>query len=49
MERVITINLERYDELIRKEALFDLMTEGKELSVYPYIPIAVKPEEVSND
>lgn len=41
----IKIDLERYDELIRKETLFDKLMEGKELSVYPY----VKAEEVKDN
>ena len=32
----IAISLERYDELIKKEALLDKLMEGKDISVYLY-------------
>lgn len=35
-KQVIEISLERYDELIKKEALYDVLMKDKELSIYPY-------------
>lgn len=32
--QTITISLERYEELILKEALYDKITDGKEVEVY---------------
>lgn len=36
VKQTIKIDLERYDELIKKEVLFDKLMEGKDLSIYPY-------------
>lgn len=35
-ENAIKIDLERYNELIRKETLLDKLMEGKDISVYLY-------------
>ena len=32
--QTITISLERYNELIRKEAMYDKITEGKDVELY---------------
>jgi len=41
-KQTVNITLERYEELMKKEILFDKIMEGKDISVYPY----VKTEEV---
>lgn len=33
-KQTITISLERYEELILKEALYDKITDGKEVEIY---------------
>lgn len=33
-DEAIAISLERYDELIKKEALLDKLMEGKDINVY---------------
>lgn len=35
-DEAITISIERYDELIKKEALLDKLMEGKDVNVYLY-------------
>ena len=35
-DEAVAISLERYDELIKKEALFDKLTEGKGINIYLY-------------
>ena len=35
-DEAVAITLERYDELIKKEALFDKLTEGKGMNIYLY-------------
>ena len=35
-KQTITINLERYEELIKKEALYDEITKGKKTNIYLY-------------
>lgn len=40
----VKITLERYDELIKKEALLDKLMEGKNISIYLYQRV----EEVNN-
>lgn len=39
----VEIPLERYDELIKKEALFNKIMEGKEMNVYLYDVAASTP------
>ena len=35
-DEAVAISLERYDELIKKEALLDKLMEGKDISIYLY-------------
>lgn len=35
-DEAVAISLERYDELIRKEAIFDKLMEGKDVNIYLY-------------
>ena len=35
-EQTVEITLERYEELIKKEAIFDKLMEGKDINIYPY-------------
>lgn len=44
-DEAVAISLERYDELIKKEAIYDEFMKDKELNIYPYQRIAVKEEE----
>lgn len=36
MGQTVTIDLERFEELIKKEALLDKLMEGKDVSIYLY-------------
>ena len=38
-ENIIKIDLERYNELIRKETILDKLMEGKDISIYLYQPV----------
>lgn len=40
--QTVEISLERYEELIKKEALLDKLMEGKDVSVYLYEKMEVK-------
>lgn len=33
-KQTVTIDLARYEELVRKEAIFDTLTEGKDVEFY---------------
>ena len=46
-DEAVAISLERYNELIRKEALFDKLTEGKDMNIYLY-QIVEEKEELNN-
>ena len=35
-DKAIAVSIERYNELIRKEALLDKLMEGKDVSIYLY-------------
>lgn len=41
-DEAVSISLERYDELVKKEAIYDEFMKDKELNIYPYTRIAVK-------
>jgi len=38
-KQTVNIPLERYEELVKKEVLFDKIMEGKDVSVYPYTKV----------
>lgn len=44
-DEAVAISLERYEELIKKEALLDKLMEGKDVSIYLY---KIVEEELSN-
>ena len=44
-DEAVAISLERYDELIKKEALFDKLTEGKGINIYLYQIIEEEKED----
>ena len=44
-DEAVAIPLERYDELIKKEALLDKLMEGKDVNIYLYQKVE---EELSN-
>ena len=35
-DEALSISLERYDELIRKETILDKLMEGKDINIYLY-------------
>ena len=41
-DEAVAISLERYDELVKKEAIYDEFMKDKELNIYPYTRIAEK-------
>lgn len=45
----VTISLERYDELIKKEVLYDELTKGKKTSMYLYQEVDETLEEGNNN
>ena len=38
----VTIPLERFEELVKKEAIYDEFMKDKELNIYPYTRIEEK-------
>ena len=38
-DTAVAVPVERYDELIKKEALLDKLMENKEVSIYLYQPV----------
>ena len=50
-DEAVAITLERYDELIKKEALLDKLMEGKDVNVYLFQKVEeeLKNAEPSND
>lgn len=44
-KQIITIDLERYEELVRKEAIYDKLTESNDVYVY----LAARLEEVKTN
>lgn len=38
-DKAVAVPVQRYDELVKKEALLDKIMEGKELSIYLYQPV----------
>lgn len=44
-KQTITIDLERYEELVRKEAIYDKLTESNDVYVY----LAARLEEVKTN
>ena len=45
-DNTVKIDLERYNELIRKETILDKLMEDKDISIYLYHPVK---EEANND
>ena len=44
-KQMVEITLERYEELVKKEAVFDKLMENKKISLYVYTEVEITGKE----